>query len=59
MTGPSVSLIAAVTRNGGIGRNNTLLVRLPEDMAHFKRTTLGSPIVMGRKTWDSLGRALP
>lgn len=59
MTGPSVSLIAAVARNGGIGRNNALLVRLPEDLAHFKRTTLGSPVVMGRKTWDSIGRALP
>jgi dihydrofolate reductase len=59
MTSPTLSLIAAVARNGGIGRNNALLVRLPEDMAHFKRTTLGSPIVMGRKTWDSIGRALP
>lgn len=59
MPGPTLSLIAAVTRNNGIGRNNALLVHLPEDLAHFKRITLGSPIVMGRKTWDSIGRALP
>jgi dihydrofolate reductase len=56
---PTVSLIAAVARNGGIGKNNALLAHLPDDLAHFKRTTLGSPIVMGRKTWDSIGRALP
>ena len=59
MSAPTVSLIAAVARNGGIGRNNQLLVHLPEDLAHFKRTTLGAPILMGRKTWDSIGRALP
>jgi dihydrofolate reductase len=59
MPAPTVSLIAAVARNGGIGRNNQLLVRLPEDLAHFKRTTLGAPILMGRKTWESIGRALP
>jgi dihydrofolate reductase len=54
-----VVLIAAVARDGGIGRDNRLLVRLPEDLAHFKRTTLGHPVVMGRRTWESLGRALP
>lgn len=59
MSAPTVSLIAAVARNGGIGRNNQLLVHMPEDLAHFKRTTLGAPILMGRKTWDSIGRALP
>ncbi|MDQ6680241.1 MAG: dihydrofolate reductase [Pseudomonadota bacterium] len=59
MPRPRVSLIAAVARSGGIGKGNALLVRLPEDLAHFKRTTLGSPVVMGRKTWDSIGRALP
>ena len=59
MPAPTVSLIAAVARNGGIGLNNQLLVRLPEDLAHFKRTTLGAPILMGRKTWESIGRALP
>ena len=59
MPSPRLSLIAAVARNGGIGRNNQLLVRLPEDLQRFKRITMGSPIVMGRKTWDSIGRPLP
>src|SRR5437762_4260761 len=56
---PVVSLIAAVARNGAIGRGNALLWRLPEDLKHFKRTALGHPLVMGRKTWDSIGRPLP
>ena len=56
---PVVSLIAIVARNGGIGRGNALLWRLSEDLKHFKRTTLGHPVVMGRKTWDSIGRPLP
>jgi len=47
-------LIFARAANGVIGHNNTLPWRLPEDMAHFKRTTLGCPVIMGRKTWDSL-----
>lgn len=47
-------LIFARAVNGVIGRNNTLPWHLPEDMAHFKRTTLGCPVIMGRKTWDSL-----
>lgn len=47
-------LILARAANGVIGRNNTLPWHLPEDMAHFKRTTLGCPVIMGRKTWDSL-----
>lgn len=47
-------LIAAVARNGVIGHDNQLLWHLPEDLAHFKRTTLGAPVIMGRKTWDSL-----
>ena len=59
MSGPRVSLIAAVARNGAIGKDNALLVRLPEDLAHFKLTTLGAPIVMGRRTWESIGRPLP
>jgi len=54
-----VVLIAAVARDGGIGRGNRLLVPLPEDLAHFKRTTLGHPVVMGRRTWESVGRPLP
>jgi dihydrofolate reductase len=47
-------LIFARAANGVIGVNGTLPWHLPEDMAHFKRTTLGCPVVMGRKTWDSL-----
>jgi dihydrofolate reductase len=47
-------LIFARARNGVIGRNNTLPWHLPEDLAHFKRTTLGCPVIMGRRTWDSL-----
>lgn len=47
-------LIFARAANGVIGINNTLPWHLPEDMAHFKRTTLGCPVIMGRKTWDSL-----
>jgi dihydrofolate reductase len=54
MTRPALALIAAVARNGVIGHDNTLLWRLPEDQQFFKRTTMGCPVVMGRKTWDSL-----
>jgi dihydrofolate reductase len=49
-----VALIAAVARNGVIGKDNTLLWKLPEDMAFFKRTTFGNPVIMGRKTWESI-----
>jgi len=49
-----LKLIFARARNGVIGHNNTLPWHLPEDLAHFKRTTLGCPVIMGRKTWDSL-----
>ncbi|MBC7956479.1 MAG: dihydrofolate reductase [Cytophagales bacterium] len=60
MTRPTLSLIAAVARNGTIGKNNDLLFRIPEDMQHFKRSTLGCPVIMGRKTWESLpARARP
>jgi dihydrofolate reductase len=47
-------LIYARAANGVIGRNGALPWHLPEDLAHFKRTTLGCPVIMGRKTWDSL-----
>ncbi len=50
----TLSLIAAVARNGVIGRGNELAWRLPEDQQHFRRTTLGAPVIMGRSTWDSL-----
>jgi dihydrofolate reductase len=49
-----LKLIYARARNGVIGLNNQLPWHLPEDLAHFKRTTLGCPVVMGRKTWESL-----
>lgn len=49
-----LKLIFARAANGVIGANNALPWHLPEDMAHFKRTTLGCPVIMGRKTWDSL-----
>ena len=49
-----LNLIYARAANGVIGRDNTMPWHLPEDMAHFKQHTLGSPVVMGRKTWDSL-----
>ena len=59
MPRPLVSLVAAVARDGGIGRGGELLVRLPEDLRRFKRITMGTPVVMGRKTWQSVGRPLP
>ena len=59
MTRPALCLIAAVARNGAIGKNNQLLVHLPGDLPRFKKLTLGCPVIMGRKTWDSIGRPLP
>ena len=59
MPRPIVSLVAIVARDGGIGHRGGLLVRLPEDLRRFKQVTLGAPMVMGRKTWQSIGRALP
>ena len=52
-------LIAALAENRVIGRDNQLPWHLPADLKHFKARTLGKPIIMGRKTWDSLGRPLP
>ncbi len=49
-----LNLIYACAANGAIGKDNALPWHLPEDMAHFKRMTAGCPVVMGRKTWDSL-----
>jgi dihydrofolate reductase len=54
-----LSMIAAVAENGVIGRDNGLPWRLPSDLRHFKAVTMGKPIVMGRKTFESIGRALP
>ena len=55
----TISLIVAMDENGLIGKDNALPWQLPGDLAFFKRTTMGKPILMGRKTWDSLGRPLP
>lgn len=49
-----IALIAGVARDGAIGRDNQLLWRLPADMARFKALTMGHPVIMGRKTWDSI-----
>jgi len=54
-----LSLIVAVAKNGVIGKDNQLPWRLPEDLKRFKNITMGHPIVMGRKTFESLGRPLP
>ena len=53
------SLVVAMSRNGVIGRNNQLPWRLPADLAYFKRVTMGHPIIMGRRTYESIGRPLP
>jgi dihydrofolate reductase len=54
-----IVLVAAVGENGELGRNNELLWHLPGDLPRFKELTMGSPIIMGRKTFDSIGRPLP
>ena len=56
---PRVFLVAAVAANGVIGAGGKLPWHLPEDLKHFKALTLGHPVIMGRKTWESLGRPLP
>ena len=57
--GTRVVLVAAVARNGVIGSGGRLPWRLPEDLRHFRQLTLGHPVIMGRKTWESLGKPLP
>ncbi|HLS97972.1 MAG: dihydrofolate reductase [Porticoccaceae bacterium] len=54
-----IALIAAVAANGVIGSDNRLPWHLPEDLREFKRVTLGKPVIMGRKTFESIGRPLP
>ena len=56
---PLVSLIVAMAQNGVIGRDNALPWRLPKDLRRFKASTIGKPILMGRKTFESIGRPLP
>lgn len=60
MTGsPQLALVVAMGTNGAIGRENALLWRLRTDMRRFRELTMGHPLIMGRKTWDSIGKALP
>lgn len=56
---PRVYLVAAVARNGIIGARGQLPWHLPEDLKHFRKITLGHPVIMGRRTWQSLGKPLP
>jgi dihydrofolate reductase len=57
--GKRITLIAAMARNRGIGLDGELPWHLPRELRHFKETTMGRPIVMGRRTWESIGRPLP
>lgn len=59
MTEPKVSIVVAVSANGVIGRDGGLPWHLPSDLKRFKALTLGKPVIMGRKTWASIGRPLP
>lgn len=54
-----IALVLAIARNGVIGRDGQLPWRLPTDMRHFRSVTLGKPVIMGRKTWESIGKPLP
>lgn len=58
-TRPALALVVAMARNGVIGRGNALPWHLPEDLKHFKALTLGKPILMGRRTFEAIGRPLP
>lgn len=59
ISGPRVYLVVAVASNGIIGANGQLPWHFPEDLQHFKRLTLGHPVIMGRRTWESLKGPLP
>jgi dihydrofolate reductase len=59
MNKPLLSLVVAMTDNRVIGRDNAMPWHLPADLAYFKKLTMGSPILMGRRTWASIGRPLP
>lgn len=58
MNKPTISLIAAIGKNRELGRGNKLIFNIPEDMKHFRETTAGHPVIMGRKTHESIGRVL-
>lgn len=55
----ALTIIAAVSKNGVIGKDGQLPWHIPEDLAHFKRETMGHAIIMGRKTWEEVGKPLP
>lgn len=59
MANVNIAMIAAMANNRVIGADNAMPWHLPADLAHFKRITLGKPVIMGRKTYESIGRALP
>jgi dihydrofolate reductase len=59
LSGAPVAIIAAVARNGVIGAHNALVCKLSSDLKRFRLLTMGKPVIMGRKTWDSIGRPLP
>lgn len=59
MTTPRIRLVVAYTKNRCIGKDQDMPWHLPNDLQHFKQVTMGLPIIMGRKTWETLGRPLP
>ena len=59
MTQPAISMIVARSRNHAIGRDNQMPWKISADLQFFKRVTMGYPVIMGRKTWESIGRPLP
>ena len=59
MTKPTIAFIVARARNHVIGKDNQIPWKISADLQFFKRVTMGHPIIMGRKTWDSIGRPLP
>lgn len=59
MNKPIISLIAAIGKNRELGKGNELIFKIPEDMKFFREKTAGHPIIMGRKTYESIGRVLP
>ena len=56
---PTLAIVVAMDNNRGIGKGNQLLWHIPEDLQHFKRLTMNKPLIMGRKTFESIGRPLP
>ncbi len=59
MTQPAIAMIVARSRNHVIGRDNQMPWKISADLQFFKRVTMGHPVIMGRKTWESIGRPLP